>query len=243
MAPAAPSLPRTPIPPSSAIPGVRQIIRTAHVNLAVDNFDAAARRLVAIAEGAGGFVTSSSSSQSGEKPEGTFVLRVPASRFSAVLEEIERMGTVEVRRVGGQDVSEEFVDLQSRVRNLERHEQQLLSFMDRATKVSDLLSIEHELARVRGEIEMLTGRLRYLGNQVDLATLEVVIRQKSPKAGGFVWDFGSTLLRMHDAFLATVRQMLAGLEDAAVLVSALAPVLLLVGLGWIIVRRVRTRAV
>ncbi|MGH2399098.1 MAG: DUF4349 domain-containing protein, partial [bacterium] len=125
-APAAPSVPGT------TVPGFRRIIRAAHVNLTVDDFDGSVRRLVAIAEGAGGFVASSSYAQSGSAPEGSFTLRVPASRFGAVLEDVERLGTVEVRRIGGQDVTEEFIDLQARVRNLERHEQRLLSFIDHA---------------------------------------------------------------------------------------------------------------
>jgi len=229
-------------PPAATIPGFRRIIRAAHVTLAVDDFDGAVRRLVAIAEGAGGFVANSSYAQTGSTPEGSFTLRVPAPRFGAVLEDIERLGTVEVRRIGGQDVTEEFVDLQARVRNLERHEQRLLSFMDHATKVSELLAIEQELARVRGEIELLTGRLRFIGNQVDLATVEVAMRQRTPKAGGF-WDFGATLRRMQAAFLMTIRQILGAIEKAGVLISALAPVLLLAGLGWLIVRRVRARTV
>jgi len=98
------------------------------------------------------------------------------------------------------------------------------------------------LARVRGEIELLTGRVRFLGNQVDLATVEVVMRQKSPKAGGF-WDFGATLRRMQTAFLTTIRQILGATEKAGIVISALMPVLLLAGLGWLIVRRVRARTV
>lgn len=235
IAPASPTIP-------GSILGARRIIRNAHVNLMVDDFDGAVRRLVAIAEGAGGFVASSSYAQTGAAPEGSFTLRVPAPRFGAVLEDIERLGKVEVRRIGGQDVTEEFVDVQARVRNLERHEQRLLSFMEHATKVSDLLAIEQELSRVRGEIEMLTGRLRFLGNQVDLATVEVVMRQKTPKAGGF-WDFGATLQRMKAAFLTTIRQILAAAERAGIVISALTPVLLLAGLGWLIVRRVRAKAV
>ena len=227
----------------AGLPTLRQIIRTAHVQLAVDDFDVTLRALVGIAEGAGGFVASSSYSQMGRAPEGVFTLRVPASKFAQVLLDVERLGTVEMRRIGGQDVTEEFVDLSSRVRNLERHEGRLLSFMDRATKVSDLLAIEQELARVRGEIEMLTGRLRVLGNQVELATVEAAMRQKvAPVSGGF-WDFGATLGRMKAAFLTTIRQILGATEKVAVVASALVPVAVLAVVVWLAIRRFRLRTV
>lgn len=175
--------------------------------------------------------------------QGTVVLRVPSPRFAGVLTALEELGLVQQRRIGGQDVSEEFVDLQARVRNLERHEQRLLSFMDRATKVSDLLAIEQELARVRGEIEGLTGRLRMLGNRVELATIDVELRQKPAKTSGGFWDVGATLDRIQAAFLNTVRQVLAVLEGAIVVVSALTPVLILGAAVWLLLRRLRARTI
>lgn len=224
-------------------PALRQIIRSAHLQLAVDDFDATLRALVGIAEGAGGFVASSSYSQVGRAPEGIFTLRVPASKFAQVLLDVERLGTVETRRISGQDVTEEFVDLSARVRNLEHHEQRLLSFMERATKVTDLLAIEQELSRVRGEIEMLTGRLRFLGNQVELATVEVAMRQKVAPVGGGLWDFGATLGRMKAAFLTTIRQILGAAERVAVIGSALVPVAVLAVVVWLAIRRIRLRTV
>ena len=222
---------------------LRRVIRTGSLFVEVEEFDGAVRRLIIIAEGAGGFVATSSYSQGQGTPQGTFVLRVPAPRFAATLTALEELGRVRERRVGGQDVSEEFVDLQARVRNLERHEQRLLTFMDRATKVSDLLAIEQEVARVRGEIESLTGRLRVLGNQVELATIEVAVRQKPEKVSTGFWDIGATVDRVRTAFLNTVRQILVVVEGAAVVTSALIPVLLLGALAWLLIRRLRARMI
>lgn len=223
------------------IPDFRRVIRNGQLWLEVEKFDETSRRLVIIAEGAGGFVADSSYTQSAGTPEGVFTLRVPAARFASVVNEVEGIGRVLQRHVSGQDVTEEYVDLQARVRNLERHEQRLLTFMDRATKVSDLLAIEQELARVRGEIEQLTGRMRYLDNRADLATVEVSVREKAKKASGLFWDFGGSLDRIQKAFLATIRQLLGALEQVAVIVSALFPVALLGAGAWLLVRRLRFR--
>lgn len=235
--------------PQAGAPGVsgpvvtalRRVIRSAHLLLEVENLDAAAARLVRLAEAAGGFVADSSYAQLGVAPEGTFSLRVPAGRFADVLAQLEGIGRVLQRRVSGQDVTEEYIDLQARIRNLERHEQRLLTFMDQATKVSDLLAIEQQLARVRGEIEMLTGRLRFLDNRVELATIDVTLREQAKPASGSWWDAGRLVAKMRNAFLATLRQMLGAVEAVAVVLSALAPILVLAGVGWLVVRRARAR--
>jgi anti-sigma factor RsiW len=226
---------------SPVITALRQVIRSAHLLLEVEKLDEAAARLMRIAEAAGGFVADSSYAQMGASPEGTFSLRVPAARFADVLAQVEGLGRVLQRRVSGQDVTEEFVDLQARIRNLERHEQRLLTFVDRATKVSDLLAIEQDLARVRGEIERLTGRMRFLENRVELASIDVTLREKTQPAGG-LWDVGRLLAKMRTAFLATLRQMLGAVEAIAVALSALVPVVILAGAGWLVVRRIRARA-
>jgi len=157
---------------------------------------------------------------------------VPAPRFSPVLDQIEALGRVTERRVGGQDVTEEFVDLQARIRNLEHHERQLLTFMERATRVPDLLAIEQELSRVRAEIEQSAGRLRFFANRVELATIQVTLREKAKQSNLIFWDFSASLLRVKGAFLGTIRQVLAATERVLVAFSALVPLLLLVLVGW-----------
>ncbi len=166
----------------------RQVVRRAELTVEVASFEDASASLVRIAEASGGFVADSTASQ-GEPPQGTFVLRVPAQAFSRTLEQVEALGEVRGRRVTGQDVTEELVDLQARIRNLERHERQLLIFMERVTRVADLLAIEQELSRVRGDIERLSGRLRFLAHRAELAAVEVTLREKPKRGSGVFWDF------------------------------------------------------
>lgn len=221
------------------IPSLRRVIRHAQLYLEVEDFDAAARRLMQIAEDAGGFVADSSFTEADGVPQGYFTLRVPTPRFAPTVNEVEQIGKVLQRRATGQDVTEEFIDLQARIRNLERHEQRLLAFMDRAVKVSDLLAIEQEVARVRGEIEQLTGRLRFIDHRVELATIEVSVREKAKKTSVGFWDINASLLKIQAAFLATLRQILSAIEKTIVIVSALVPVVLLAGAAWLVIRRIR----
>lgn len=232
-----PTSPTTPAPSPDA--AFRSVIRTARLAVEVDRYDAGARRLLDIAEGAGGFIADSSYGEDEGRPRGEFILRVPVGRFGAAIKDVEAMGTVRQRQISAQDVTEEYVDLQARQRNLERHEQQLLTFMDRATKVQDLLAVEQELSRVRGQIEQITGRLRYLAHNVEMASITVVLFEHLKKGHAGLWDFGGTLAKMQGAFLATVEQILAAAERVLVLASTLLPVGALAGVAWAVFRRTR----
>ncbi len=230
------------VAPSGEVNPLRRVIRTGQVALEVEKFDDAARRLLAIAEGAGGFVADSSYADDGGTPRGTFVLRVPAARFSDVVRQVEQLGTVQRRQITGQDVTEEFIDLEARVRNLDRQEARLLTFMDKATKIPDLMAIEQEVARVRGETERLTGRMRFLSSKVEMATIQAEVSQKPKKAPGGFWDIDRSIARIQHAFLTTIVQMLTAVEGLMAFAAALLPLALLGIFGWIVVRRSVRRA-
>jgi hypothetical protein len=215
----------------------RSVIRTARLAVEVDRYDAGVRRLLDIAEGAGGFIADSSYGEADGRPQGEFTLRVPAARFGAAVKDVEAIGIVRQRQISAQDVTEEFVDLEARQRNLERHEHQLLSFMDRAAKVADLLAIEQELSRVRGQIEQIAGRLRYLSHNVEMASITVALSERA-RTQGF-WDIGGTLGKMQRAFIAAVQHMLTVAERVLVLGATLLPLAALAAVAWVVFRRTR----
>jgi len=230
-----------------AVPGTeptfdRKVIRSGEIAVEVEKFDDAARRLLSIAEAAGGFIADSAYDESGGVPRGTFVVRVPANRFGDAVRQVEQLGTVQRRHITGQDVTEEFIDLDARVRNLERQEARLLTFMDRATKIPDLMAVQQEVSRVRGEIERLRGRMRFLANRVDLATIQAEVSQKPKKRSGGFWDFDRTIGRIQAAFLNTVREMLEAVEGIAAFAAAILPLVVLGALGWGVLRRTIRRA-
>jgi hypothetical protein len=106
-----------------------------------------------------------------------------------VITEITALGKLLNKRVNAQEVTEEYVDLSSRKRNLEREELRLLDLLQRAGKVRDLLEVEQTVARVRGEIEQISGRMRYLENRVALSTVNVSLQgpEPLPTSGGPAW--------------------------------------------------------
>ena len=159
---------------STGIPWGRRIIRRANLAIELADVERGISRLAEVVEDFGGYLaeTQSHTDATGTL-RATITAYVPPERFGRALAGLEGLGRVTSRRIAGQDVSEEFVDLEARVRNLERHEGQLLAFMNKAQKVADLLSLENELARVRGEIERLAGRIRFLKARTEMASIQV----------------------------------------------------------------------
>jgi len=171
------TLERASSPPSiepGGLPWGRRIIRRANLEVELSDVDRGIARLTAAVDSLGGYVADTQTHTDAEGTvQGVITAYVPPELFSRAVDELAALGRVTSRRIAGQDVSEEFVDLEARVRNLEWHETQLRSIMAKAQKVADLLTVENELARVRGEIERLTGRVRFLKARSELATIQV----------------------------------------------------------------------
>jgi hypothetical protein len=127
----------------------------------------------AIAESLGGFVEQLSSSGGSERQQAHMTIRVPQNQFFTALERIEALGEVQNRNLGSEDVSEQFIDLEARLKSALREEQSLLSLLERAQQVSEILTIERGLSRLRSEIERLQGQLNFLERRVELATITV----------------------------------------------------------------------
>jgi hypothetical protein len=165
----------------------RKIIRNADLSVETDNPPAAMRRVASIAEARGGFVVTSESRQQAGTDGGkayeviTMEARVPAAQFDAALNDIRAVGSrVTAEKITGQDVTEEYIDLEARLRTQRALEAQLLDIMKQAHQVSDAITVQRELTNVRTEIEKIEGRRRFLENQSSLSTIKVTLTPPSP---------------------------------------------------------------
>lgn len=185
----------------------RKIIRNARLSIEVRNFDSSAERVEEIAENSGGYVSDSSSyiTETGHE-RGTVTIRVPAEGFSSILEELKTLGKVESTHTSSQDVTEEYVDLEARLGNLKRQEERLLAILDNATTVEEVLKVEEHLGRVRGEIERIEGRLRYLDNRIDLATITVELKEPEPL--GHSLELRETLSQALEGVIVTFKALI-----------------------------------
>lgn len=165
----------------------RMVIYNADMRIAVENPEDTMKTIIDMAEEAGGFVVYSNlyrtQTDRGSLPQANLMVRVPAERLNAIMAEIKVLTPnpredVLSENVSGQDVTAEYTDLESRLRNLEAAEQALVQLMDQAQDPQDVLDVFSELTYYRGEIEIVKGRMRYLEESAALSALSVDIVAK-----------------------------------------------------------------
>jgi hypothetical protein len=165
------------LPPASD----RLVIKNASVTLEVVNVAEAETAIRQKAEQLGGFVVSVQTYGSGDSMQSTIVFRVPAARFEEALSGVEGLAKkVLSRSVSGDDVTEEYVDLESRLRNLEATRARLLDLLARAEKVEDALQVNQALTDVQGQIEQIKGRMQYLKQSAAMSTITAELRPVPP---------------------------------------------------------------
>jgi hypothetical protein len=193
-------------------------------------------------------VTSETSQRAAEdktKPEMTvnLILRVPASQFNSVMEQVRAVGARIIQeKVTGQDVTEEFMDLEARIKNQKALELQFLEIMKRAGKVEDALNVQRELADVRTEIEKLEGRRRFLENQSSLSTINVTLQPPTQivNATGFWYSVRTAFSEGVDVAAEIILFFIrAVIGLTPILVLIVLPLALLLKLGLRVVRRRR----
>ncbi len=158
----------------------RKLVRNAQLDLQVINYEAAVQRLTTMATEAKGFIaTQSSSKLPNGKLQGTVVVKVVPESLESFLQKARSLGELKNQTLGTQDVTKAYFDTDARLRNAKRMEERLLEMLEKKTgKVSDLLEVEKELARVRESIEQMQGELKYYDALVQYATVTISLAEK-----------------------------------------------------------------
>lgn len=199
----------------------RKIIRNADLQFEAESPEESQRKITAIAESKGGFVVESQQSSSDVRTATrdivTMTVRVPAAKFGETLEEIRKtVSRTVVETVKSDDVTEEFIDIEAQMKAKKALEAQFLEIMKRANTVEDALEVQRQLAEVRGEIEVIEGRMRFLENQTSLSTIKIRIQTPtvfSTNSTGFFYRlseaFGNGFNAAQNFILALVTFLIA----------------------------------
>ena len=205
------------------------IIRSAQLSLITKEFDKTRANLEAILKRHRGYVGElKAGGSTGSGRTLTATLRVPADQLDATLTEVKTLGRVESESQSGQDVTSQYVDLQARLSNARNTEQRLTDLLrNRTGKLSDVLEVEQELDRVRGEIEQMEAERKTMSNQVSYATLTATLAEDYKAQLQVVPP--STSTRLSNAAVEGYRSMADGVVSLALFLLSTGPSLLLWG--------------
>ena len=157
----------------------RLVIKNADLAIVVKDPEAAMTAIAKLAEGLGGFVVSSNLYESYTSggvpvPEANVVIRVPAEKLDEALETIKADAIdIQSENTSGQDVTSQYVDLESQLKNLEAAEKQLMEIMSKAEKTEDVLNVFNQLTSIRGQIESIKGQMKYFEESAALSAISV----------------------------------------------------------------------
>jgi hypothetical protein len=226
----------------------RLVIRNANLTLVVTDPTASVEAITKMAEGMGGFVVSSYLYETAygtgnlTTTQGTITVRVPADKLDEALDSI-KAGAIEVRseNISGEDVTQQYVDLQSRLRNLEAAEEQLQEIMGSATTTEDVMMVYNQLVQVRGEIESVKGQMQYFEQSARLSaiTIELIPDAAAQPLQIAGWRPEGTAKAAVEALI----QALQFLADAGIwAVICVVPIGLIIGVpAYFIIRSIRRR--
>lgn len=211
----------------------RLIIRNGSLNLVVPDTETALDEINDLVDELGGYVVESNMYQYQERMQASVILRVPAESLDTALERIRDLAT-EVQResISGQDVTEEYVDLQSRLRYLEATESRLLEFLEEAEDTEAALAVYEQLQRIQADIEHVKGKIQYLEQSAAMATINLDITPdelaQPIQVGG--WHPEGTL---RDAFQSLIRMLQFLVDAIIVIVVLIIPVLITIAIPFV----------
>ncbi|MGO4887664.1 DUF4349 domain-containing protein [Anaerobacillus sp. MEB173] len=206
----------------------RMVIYHAELSIEVTNYSQTEALIQQQVNKQGGYVVEAVTyDNDDDNQNGYLVVRVPQENFDLFLNDVEKSSVkVNNRHIRGSDVTEEFVDLESRLKSKRSVEERLLTFMETASNTEDLLAISRDLAIVQEEIEQITGRMNYLQNQVDLATITIYLSESKMKIAP-IQDQETlyTWLKAKSLFVETINKIIGLLSTLTVVVIGLSPVI------------------
>ena len=208
--------------PAPEAPVVRRIIYSASIDLIVTDFDGSGKNVQTIVDYQGGYVAKSDVGEvSGERRRATWTLRVPVAKFRETMDALAQIGHAVSTKHDSQDITDEFYDLEARLKNKRVEEERLLDHLKKSTgKLDEILTVEKELSRVRGEIEATQGRLQKLAKLSELTTIIVSMQEQKdyvpPTAPTYSSSVGQT-------FGESVNALSSFFKSIGLVIAALVP--------------------
>ncbi len=224
---------------TDALPEMQMIIYTGHMRVEVDDLNDMQESIQQKITELGGYIVSSEvfETDEGESRRGHLQVRVPQKHFQAFLDHTEEQSATVLEKItNGQDVSEEYVDLESRLTSKEAVEERLLAFMEEAETTEDLLKISDDLSEVQEQIEQIKGRMEYLDNQVAYSTITINMQERQVKISELQGqDDLNTGERAQSLFMDTINFLITIGSGLVVFLIGLSPLLIPLAIVGVII--------
>jgi len=203
-----------------------KIIKTAYITVEVTDVAGSVESLKNMVTAKGGYLSSSSVSEGyNNRLSGTVVLRIPQAEFENTLAGVKAIGTVKSVSTQGEDVTEEYIDIQAQKTSYQNQLAQYNDLMKKAVKVSDVIEIQQQIDSVQTNLNRLEGRLKYLNSRIDMSTITVTLQEPEPVGGETGHNFVTTVNEGIAGFFGMVDFMI-------ILLFTLLPVIILGGIGY-----------
>ncbi len=211
----------------------RKIIYTAQIDLVVESLGSGQLKLTRLVKDNAGYIAETNiGGASGEQRSGTWKVRIPVENYEAFMAGATRLGELRTIQANSQDVTAEFYDVEARISNKQVEEKRLQELLKKATgKLSEILQVERELSRVRGEIEQLQGRIRVLANLSSLTTITLTLNEIKNYVPPVKPSFGTNIVRAFNDSLNALADFCKGLILFVVTLVPWLPLILILALA------------
>jgi hypothetical protein len=224
--------------PGDMTPDDRKIVMTGSIAMDVADVGKAIDAITAIANQFNGYVVSSNQYAETDTPTGRISIRVPSGKFVEAFQKVKSAAIkVTNENTNSQDVTEQYMDLQAQLHNLEATEAQYLELLKKADNVKDMLEVQRELSNVRGSIERTRGRIQYIERTADMSLIDVSLKRTNP-IGQSTWDITGIFKSAVDGLIVFGKVLISVL----IWVLVFAPIWIIVLVIIFIVRRKRNKS-
>jgi len=171
-----------------------KIIKTANMSIQVEEFDSSLSKIRKTVNQFQGYISNENESHCSYQIYNTLTIRIPKDKFDGLISQFEKLATVvDSKNVNMEDVTEEYVDIETRLKTKKEVETRYLEILKQSKSITDILNVENELRVIREEIEAKEGRMKFLNDQIGLSTITLYVYQKydNPYEPGFFGKVGS----------------------------------------------------
>jgi len=205
----------------------RYVIYNAHLELEVEDIEQATEEIRSRVEELGGYVSSLAVYQLREdRKAGQMTLRVPENQFSNAISFLKESSRVKNERLDTDDVTRRYIDLEARIANLQAQEERIRELLERTETIEEVLEVEKELGRLRGDLEAMEADFKHLSERVSYATIDLTLEEKDPRTQAAGSEIGGSGEKIMNLLTLNTNRVLQGATNLVIFTVGSLPIII-----------------